>query len=160
MAIYLEYEGIKGNVTAEGFEDHVLVDSVSFGVSRGLTMVPGKMANREVGKPNISEVSISKSADNSVAALFKESVSGSSGKKVTLKFGRTGSDGVEEFMSYGLENCLVSSYHISANGDEEPTENITLSFSSCEITYTDFDGSNASGSPQRAGYDLVAAKPR
>lgn len=158
MAIYLEYEGIKGNVTAEGFESHVLVDSVSFGVSRGLTMESGKMANREVGKPNVSEVSLTKKADNSVSSLFKEAVSGSSGKQVTLKFVRTGSANVEEFMQYALQDCLVSSYHISADGDDEPTENLTLSFSKCEITYTDYDGSNTSGSPQRAGYDLTAAK--
>ena len=100
MAIYLEFEGIKGNVTAEGFENHVLVDAVSFGVSRGLTMESGKMANREVGKPNVSEVSLSKSLLITQLLLYlKKRVSGSNGKKVTLKFVRTGSDKVEEFMS-------------------------------------------------------------
>jgi type VI secretion system secreted protein Hcp len=158
MAIYLEYEGIKGNVTAEGFKDHVLVDSVSFGVSRGLTMVAGSMSNREVGKPNVSEVSLTKKADNSVTALFKEAVSGSAGKKVKLKFVRTGSTKVEQFMEYTLHDCLVSSYHISADGDQEPTENVTLSFSKCEINYTDYDGKNKGGSPQRTGYDLTSAK--
>ena len=135
MAIYLDYDGIKGNVTAEGFEECVKISSVSFGVSRPITMEAGKMANREVGKPNISEVTLTKEADNSVAALFKESVSGSSGKNAILKFTRTGSDSVEEFMEYSLENCLVSSYYISAAGDSEPEETITLSFSKCEINY-------------------------
>lgn len=27
MAIYLEFEGIKGNVTANGYENHIAVDS-------------------------------------------------------------------------------------------------------------------------------------
>ena len=156
----MQYDlGIEGNVTATGFEKCIKVSSVHFGVSREITMEAGKMANREQGKPNITEVTLTKEADNSVAALFKESVSGSAGKKATLKFVRTGTDNVEEFMEYSLENCLVSSYSISADGDEEPLENISLSFSKCEINYKDHDLTNKTGSPQRAGYDLTTATP-
>jgi len=161
MAIYLYYDDgkIEGNVTAEGFEEHVKVSSVDFGVSRPITMEAGKMANREVGKPNITEVTLTKKADNSVAALFKESVSGSTGKNAILKFTRTGSDSVEAFMEYSLQDCLVSGYHISAEGDAEPEETITLSFSKCEINYKDTDASNKTGNPKRAGYDLAKAVP-
>lgn len=158
MAIYVEYEGIKANGTADGFKDHLQVEAVNFGVNRSLTMEPGKMANRESGKPFITEVSLSKTVDNSVSVLFKESVSGSVGKKVTIKFVRTAQDKVAVFMTYTLTDCLVSSYNISAVGDETPTENITLSFSKCEISYTEFDANNKAGSPKRAGYDLAAAK--
>lgn len=157
MAIYLQYDGVKGNVTAEGYEGCIKISSAHFGVGRHITMEPGKMANREVGKPTISEVSLTKEADNSVAAIFKEAVSGSAGKKAVLKFVRSG-DKVEEFMEYSLENCLVSSYSISAGSDDEPMENITLSFSKCEINYKDHDATNKTGNPQRAGYDLTAAK--
>lgn len=159
MAIYLEMDGITGNVTAANYEGCIKISSVHFGVSRPIRMEAGSLANREVGRPNVSEVILTKEADNSVAALFKESVAGSSGKKATLKFVRTGTEGVEEFMEYTLQDCLVSSYSISANGDEEPTESVSLSFSRCEINYTDFDASNKSGNPQRAGYDVAAAKP-
>lgn len=158
MAIYLSFDGVKGNVTAEGYEGCIKVSSAHFGVGRCITMEPGKMANREVGKPNVSEVSLTKEADNSVAAIFKEAVCGSAGRKAELKFVRTGSDKVEEFMVYSLENCLVSGYSISADGDEEPVENITLSFSKCEINYKDHDATNKTGNPQRAGYDLTTAK--
>ncbi len=159
MAIYLELDGIEGNVTAEGFEKCIKISSAQFGVSRQITMEAGKMANREVGKPNVSAVTLTKIADNSVSALFKESVSGSSGKGAILKFTRTGSDSVEEFMEYSLENCLVSSYEIFAEGDAEPEETLTLSFSKCEINYKDHDATNKTGNPQRAGYDLTKAVP-
>ncbi len=159
MAIYLDYDGIKGNVTAEGFEQCVKINTVRFGVSRPITMEAGKMANREVGKPTFSQVILSKEADNSVAAFFREAVAGSSGKTATLKFVRTGSDKVEEFMEYILHDCLVSRYHISAEDDKEPKENITLSFSMCEINYKDHDASNKTGNPQRTGYDLAKAIP-
>lgn len=158
MTMFLQMDGVKGNVTAEGYEGCIKVNSAHFGVSRNITMEPGKMANREVSKPHVSEVSLTKEADNSVAAIFKEAVCGSDGKKAKLIFVRTGKDKVEEYMVYSLENCLVSGYSISADGEEEPMENITLSFSKCEINYKDHDATNKTGNPQRAGYDLSAAK--
>lgn len=159
MAIYLEYEGIKGNVTAEGYKDHLSVDSVQFGVGRGISMEPGNLSNREATRPTISEITVSKPADNSATALFKESVTGSAGKKVVIKFVQTGADKVVEFMTYTLEDVLVSGYSVSASGDSDPVESISLSFSKIMVNYNDFDKSNKSASPQRVGYDLTTAKP-
>ena len=159
MAIYLQYDGIKGNVTADGYKDHIAVDSVQFGVGRGISMEPGNMSNREATRPSVSEVTLTKVADNSVTAIFKEAVTGSAGKKVVIKFVRTGADKVQEFMDYTLEDCLVSSYSMSASSEGDPVESISLSFSKIMINYNDFDKSNKSSSPQRVGYDLTTAKP-
>ena len=159
MSIYLAYEGVEGNVTAGGYEKHIAVLSCQFGVSRAISMEAGNLSNREATRPTISEVTLTKLADNSVTSIFKEAVTGSAGKEVTIKFVRTGADKVQEYMSYTLENCLVSSYNISADAENEPVENISLSFSKLMINYNDFDDSNKSGSPQRVGYDLKMAKP-
>ncbi len=159
MAIYLQYDGIKGNVTAEGYRDHIAVQSVQLGVSRGISMEAGNMSNRESTRPSLSEVVITKVADNSVTAIFKEAVTGNAGKKVTIKFVRTGADKVQEYMDYTLEDVLVSSYSISADGEGEPLEQIALSYSKVMINYSDFDKTNKSGNPQRVGYDLESAKP-
>ncbi len=159
MAIYLEYEGIKGNVTAESYEDHISVLTVDFGVGRGISMEAGNMSNRESTRPSLSEVVLTKVADNSVTALFKESVTGAAGKTVTIKFVRTGADKMEEYMSYTLENVLVSSYSMQATGEGEPVESIHLSYSKIMINYSDFDKTNKSGNPQRVGYDLETGKP-
>ena len=159
MAIYLEYEGIKGNVTADGYKDHIAVESVQFGVGRGISMEAGNLSNRESTRPSLSEITLSKAADNSVTAIFKEAVTGSAGKKVVIKFVRTGADKVQEYMDYTLENCLVSSYSMSASSEGEPMETISLSYSKIMINYSDFDKTNKSGNPQRVGYDLESAKP-
>ncbi len=158
MAIYLDFEGIKGNVTADGYEGHVLVDSASFAVGRKVSMEPGKMSNREISMPSVSEVSLSKKADISVVEFFKKSVSGATGKTVDIKCVRTSSDQLQEYLKYSLHDCIVSGYAITIHGDEQPRENITLSFSKCEISYTDHNSSNKSGNTQRAGYDLEKAK--
>ncbi len=159
MAIYLEYEGINGNVTADGYQGHIAVQKVQFGVGRGISMEAGNLSNRESSRPSLSEVTVTKMADNSVTAIFKEAVTGSAGKKAVIKFVRTGADKVEEYMDYTLENCLVSGYSIEAEAEGEPKELITLSFARIMINYTDFDVTNKSGNPQRVGYDLETAKP-
>lgn len=159
MAIYLEYEGIKGNVTAEGYKDHIAVQSLSFGVGRGISMEPGNLSNREATRPTVSEITLTKVADNSATALFKEAVTGSAGKKVTIKFVQTGADKVVEYMDYVLEDCLVSGYQIAGSDDGDPVETISLSFSKIMVNYNDFDKTNKSSSPQRVGYDLTTAKP-
>ncbi|WP_111642384.1 Hcp family type VI secretion system effector [Marinimicrobium alkaliphilum] len=159
MAIYLEYEGVKGNVTAEGYKDHIAVQSLNFGIGRGISMEPGNLANREATRPTLSEINLTKVADNSATALFKEAVTGSAGKKVTIKFVQTGADKVVEYMDYVLEDCLVSGYQISGSEDGDPVETISLSYSKIMVNYNDFDKSNKSSNPQRVGYDLTTAKP-
>jgi len=159
MAIYVQYEGIKGNTTADGYKDHLTVNSVQFGVGRGISMEPGNLSNREATRPTISEITVTKVADTSSTALFKEAVTGSAGKKVVIKFVQTGSDKLIEYMTYTLEDCLVSGYSISADSEGDPMESISLSFAKVMVNYNDFDKSNKSANPQRVGYDLTTAKP-
>ncbi|WP_086931496.1 Hcp family type VI secretion system effector [Agarilytica rhodophyticola] len=157
--IFIEYDGIKGNATADGYKDHIRVDSLQFGVGRGISMEPGNLANREATRPSLSEVTFTHKTDNSATALFKEAVTGSAGKKVTIKFVQTGADKLVEFMTYTLEECLVSGYSISADGDNDPIESVSLSYAKILVNYNDYDKSNKSASPQRVGYDLTTAKP-
>jgi Hemolysin-coregulated protein (uncharacterized) len=159
MAVYIEYEGIPGNVTAEGFANHISVHSIQFGVGRGITMEAGHMANREATRPSLSEITFTKNADISSTPLFKESVTGSCGKLVKIKFVQTGADKVTQFMDYELHDCLVSGYSISAGGESDPVESITLSYAKLLVNYHDYDKKNTGKSPQRAGYDLTTAKP-
>jgi type VI secretion system secreted protein Hcp len=159
MAIYVEWEGIKGNVTAEGYKDHLSVDSFSFGVGRSLTMEVGNCANREASRPAFSEINLTKAADNSMTSFFQEATSVSEGKKVTIKFVQTGSDKVVEYLSYTLTECMVAGYSVSASSEGDPLESISISFCGIEVNYHDFDASNKGASPQRVGYDLKAAKP-
>lgn len=159
MAIYMKYDGIDGNVTADGYAGHIAINDVNFSVGRGITMEAGNMSNREATRPTISEITLTKFADTSVPSLFKESVTGSAGKTVVLKFVRTGADKVQEFMDYTLENCMVSGYSIAADAEGEPVETITLSFAKIMINYNDHDLTNTTSNPQRVGYDLTTAKP-
>ena len=157
MAIYLKFGNIKGNVTAEGYAGQIAVTSINFGYQRNVSMEAGNLSNRESTKPSLSLIQITKKADNSVAALFKEGLTGAAGQEAILTFVRTG-DKLQEYMAYKLSNCIISSYSVSAQGDDVPTEVISLSFSAIEVGYKDHDASNKAGNPQRVSYDVKAAK--
>lgn len=159
MAIYLEYEGIKGNCTADGYKDHLVILSMQFGIGRGISMEAGNMANREATRPTLSEVTLTKKADNSMTDLFKESVTGASGKTVKIKFVQTGADKLIEYADYELSDCIVSSYNISADAEGDPVETFSLSYSKIMVNYNDHDKSNKGKSPQRVGYALDVGKP-
>ncbi len=159
MAIYLKYDGIKGNVTAEGYQGYINIESCGFKVKRKITMNPGTLSNREISRPVISEMLLLKDTDSSVTELFKQALCNATGRQAIIKFVRTGTEKVQEYMEYTLEDCLVSRYSITASVYTNPSEVILLSFSKIIVNYKHHDATNKSGSPQRVGYDLDLAKP-
>jgi len=158
VAIYLHYDGIKGNVTAKGYQGHIDILSFGYKIKRKISMEVGNLTNRESSNLQISTITLLKNLDNSVTGFFKEAVTGAAGKTAIIKFARTGSDKVQEYMDYTLENCLVSHYSSTASIYGKPSEVIILSFSKIIVNYTDYDATNKSGNPQRVGYDLATAK--
>lgn len=106
-ATYLKFGNVKGNVTADSYKDQIAVATVDFDVNRNVSMETGKLSNRESSKPTLSQIAITKLADNSVASLFKEALSGSAGREAVLSFVRTGNK-MQEFMTYKLSNCIIT----------------------------------------------------
>jgi len=70
----------------------------------------------------------------------------------------TGADQFEEFLTYTLEDTLISSYSIGGGSDGEPAETISLSFSQFEVAFTEAGEANARSGKGRFGYDLSKGK--
>ena len=161
MAIYMNFnaKSPKGNVTAKGYEDWIEVDSMNFGVGRAITMEAGAMSNREATRPSISEVTVSKPLDASSGGLFKSSVTGDAGVKVDIHVVQTGASAVEKYATYALEECIISSYSVSASAGGPPQESMSLSFAKIEADLTHADKTNKNTTNMRVGYDLTTATP-
>ena len=158
MAIYLEIEGIVGNVTAEGYVEMIEVNSFNWGVGRAISQNTGRMANREASRPSISEITVTKVVDKATPLIIQEATIGTKGKKVIVHFVTTGADQFEEFLTYTLEDTLISSYSIGASSDGEPGETLSLSFSQFEVAFTEAGETNARSGKGRFGYDLAKGK--
>jgi len=155
MAIYLKFGKMKGNVTEDGHKEWIEVDSLQWGVGRGISTPVGGAANREASTPSVSEVVITKSMDIASTDLFMESVKGDKGEEVKIDIVATGNP-PRVFCTYTLTNALVSGYSVSTGGDR-PSESISLNFTKLEFKYIPSLQENKQGTPVTVAFDLSKA---
>lgn len=158
MAIFMEYEGVKGDATAESHVDWITLNSCQFGVGRGISTPVGSAENREASSVSVSEITVSKVMDIASGPLWQELVKNTNGKDVTIDFTSTAAGGDNTFMFVKLTNTLVSGMSFSSGGDR-PSESVSLNFTKVEIKYMEqaVGGTEATGG-SGVTYDLALSK--
>lgn len=149
---YLDYEGIKGEVTAEQYQDMICINSMDFAVTRDISADTGTSMDREASATRLGDISISKEQDKASPDLFKEATIGK-GKDATFYITKQGEE-IEEIMKIELKDAMISNYSVNVNGDR-PTENITISYTEMTMTVTPTDDTNAATAPLVYGYSGV-----
>jgi len=155
MSIYFNIEGINGEVTAKGHEDWIEGTSLSWSVTRAISSVVGSSTDREANKPIISEVIITRLMDAATPLIFTDACVGK-GKLVKIDLCTIGTDKINTFMKYELENCLLSSYSVSCDTNERPFESISFCFTKLTMKFQPYESSGRPASPIPAGYDMAA----
>ena len=107
----------------------------------------GTSADREASKPAISELSVTKLMDAASPAIFTEACVGK-GKIVKIDLCTVGSDQIDTYMSYELEDCMISGYSVSTGGDR-PQESLSFSFTKMTMKFIPYD---KNGKPTIAHY--------
>ncbi len=146
---YLDYEGIKGESTAEQYKDLVTVLSMDFNVHREISSYTGTSMDREASATRLGDITISKLQDNASPEFFKEATIGK-GKKATFYITKQG-EKIEEIMKIELTDAMISNYAVSVSGDR-PTESLTISYTEMTMTVTPTDDKNAVTAPLVYGY--------
>ncbi|MBP0466764.1 type VI secretion system tube protein Hcp [Roseomonas sp. PWR1] len=157
MTIVVQYEGIPGESTIQGFEKYIEVDSFQLGVGRHIASAFGT-STREGGIVSISEITVVKKTDGTSVKLFEEACMGKLNKKVDFKFLRTGSGAPQEFLAFETNGTGISglSFSASGGGDSRPMESLSFNFDKISIKYNPI-GDDFSGSPATWGWDLAKA---
>ena len=160
MAIYMEYDGIKGNVTAAGYEGMIALDFVAFGVQRAISMKTGELSNRESTKPSFAVLALEKRLDSASVGIFREAVAGSAGKQDTIHCVRTGKNQLHEFLTYTFQQCLPTFYRTVDTRSETSAaaERLYLSYTAVVVSHIASGADNNALNPTRYGYDLAGAK--
>jgi len=153
--IYLDYEGIKGEATAEKYKDLITVDELSFGVSRRISSDTGTSMDREASATQMQDVTIKKLQDKASTDLFREATIGK-GKTAVFYITKQGED-IEEIMKIELKDAMIADYTLHADGDR-PTENLTISYTELMMTVTPTDDTNAITAPQVYGFSSATGK--
>jgi type VI secretion system secreted protein Hcp len=155
MAIYLNIDGIEGDVTAEGHEGWIECSSMQWGVGRGIQTTTGSSRERESSAPTVSEVTVTTAMNKATPLLFTEACVGKS-KPVKIDLVQTG-EALETYMSYELGDALISGYSMSTSGDR-PSESVSFNFTKIEMKYTPYDNKHQAQAPVPAGYDISIGK--
>jgi type VI secretion system secreted protein Hcp len=156
MPIYMNYNDIKGDVTASGHEGWVELNSFQWGVGRGISSPTGASADRESSAPSVSEITVTKDNDVASTKLLNEAYQGE-GQKVKIDFCKTDKGNLEVYLQLELEDCMVSGYSVSSGGDR-PAETLSLNFTKVVFRSTNMTDTNAAGSPDTVTYDVAQGK--
>ncbi|MEO7851706.1 MAG: type VI secretion system tube protein Hcp [Rubrivivax sp.] len=147
----------KGEVSAEGYKEWIELQSLQWGVGRGISAGVGGASKREASAPSVSEITVSKTMDAFSPLALKEALGGK-GCEVKLDITRTDADGKHHaFQKYVLDNVLISGYSISSGG-ERPSESLSLNFTKVNSEYVKIDDKYAETTTGHVMYDLSLAK--
>ena len=156
MPIYMDYNSIPGDVTADGHAKWIELNSFQWGVGRGITSPTGGSADRESTAPSVSEIVLTKETDQSSPKLLNESLQGE-GQTVVIDFCKTDKGKLEVYMTYTLTDTMISGFSVSSGGDR-PSESVSLNFTKVEFKNTGMGAANETGTPETVTYDLATAK--
>jgi type VI secretion system secreted protein Hcp len=151
----MNWDGVPGDVTTQGFEKWIELQSFQWGVGRGIGSAMSGQASRESSIPSVSEIVVTKRMDGSSPGLWTDSVAGQLNTTVKISFTTTSKGATTEFLNYELTNTGLSGYSLSSGGDM-PTESLSLNFTKVVWKFTGTDPS-VSGTPVTQGYDLTTA---
>lgn len=149
---YLDYEGIKGEATAEQYKDMITLLSMDFNVHREISAYTGTAMDREASATRLGDITITKLQDKASPDLFKEATIGK-GKKAVFHITKQG-EKIEEIMKIELTDAMISNYSVSVAGDR-PSESLTISYTEMTMTVTPTDDKNAVTAPLVYGYSGV-----
>jgi type VI secretion system secreted protein Hcp len=155
VAIYMNWDGVTGDVTTQGFEKWIELTSFQWGVGRGIGSAMSGQASRESSIPSVSEIVVTKRMDSSSPGLWTDSVAGQLNTTVKIAFTTTSQGATTQFLNYELTNTGLSGYSVSSGGDM-PTESLALNFTKVVWSFTGTDPS-VQGTPVTQGYDLTTA---
>jgi type VI secretion system secreted protein Hcp len=157
MAIFLKYGSIIGETTQKTHEKWIEIQSMQFGVGRGISSGVGGGSKREATAPSVSEITLTKTMDIASNLLLKEALGG---KAVEAKIELTQTDNSGKhvsYLKYILTNTLISGYSISSGGDR-PSESISLNFTKIDSEYLNIDDKFASKTTGHVIYDIAVSE--
>jgi type VI secretion system secreted protein Hcp len=160
MAVYMKVEGVKGRVTAEGYKDHIEVETCQVGASCPTQARAGNMADRTGGTISYSDVTVSRSQDDATTELFQKMFEKRHLPKIDFKFVKTG-EKFQEYMKITIHDALITNYSISGHGGDNhgrPHETISFSFSQIEYLVKPENAQDGQKGQKTAAYCLKTAK--
>jgi type VI secretion system secreted protein Hcp len=161
MYLKITSPDIKGESRDSTHADWIEVLSYSHGVSQPTSATASTSGGRTVERCHHQDFTITKYMDASTPILNRTCCQGAHIQTIELKCYRATADGNApvEFMTYKLENSIISSVSVGGGAGDLPVETITFNYGKITWTYKAqaevAPGGIESGSNVPASWDLV-----
>ena len=154
---FLKIDGIDGESKASKVPGSIDLQSFSWGETQTGTHASG--GGGGAGKVQMQDFHFAMKASKASPKLMLACAEGEHFKKATLTCRKAGKE-QQEFLKVTMSDLLVSSYQTSgsSNGDEVPTDQVSLNFSKVEFEYKDQKADGTLGGTVKTGYDVKAMK--
>ena len=156
--IFLKLDGIEGESKKSGAEDWIEIASFSNGASNPSSVSSGTGSG--AGKVDLSSLSLHKQVDKASPKLFLNCCNGThiaNGQMIVRE--STGGETTQTFYQYDMKEVFIDNITWGAvsNGGK-PSETLSLSCKSLQITYTPQSTDGSLGSKIVAGWDVSTNK--
>lgn len=152
--MYLELDGVKGELGDEKFKDQIEIYSYSHGVANQGT--GGTQGGSGGAKSSFSDMHFTKIADKSSTTLWQFCALGQHIKTGKLHVRKAGGSQVE-YLTIVMTECFITNWSQSgSDGGGIPNESFSLNFSSIEFDYKAQKPDGSLDSSTKKGYDLKA----
>jgi type VI secretion system secreted protein Hcp len=151
---------IKGECTLEGYSDKIELMSYSHNVAMQVTNDVSN-SERTSGKPFVGEFTVTKYVDKATPTLNEYCCGGKALPTAKIVVGRNAaeSDGkVMPFITYTLDNVLLSNVSVSGGAGGKPVETLSLNFTKIKWELTTQKDTGAKEGTAAATWDMAANK--
>ena len=154
VEIFLKLDGIEGESEKKGAENQIEIFSFSNGASNPSSVAFGTGSG--AGKVDLSSLSLQKQLDKSTPKLFLNCCNGTHITKGTMIVREaTGDDTTQVYYQYDMTEVFVDSISWGgAAGGGKPSESLSLSCKSLQVTYFPQDSKGKLGNKIVAGWDV------
>lgn len=149
--IILKLGTIQGNSTIKGYENQIILQSFSLGVSLPIGLDTSN-TERTMGRPNFSDFQVNKATDQSTPALYAACAAGTKIGNATIAIGRNEGGVFMLQMQYVLTNAMVA--NISTGGGGEMMDSMSVHFSAITAQYTQQNVDSTKKGSASFGWDL------
>jgi type VI secretion system secreted protein Hcp len=155
IEIFLKLDGITGESQKSGAEGWIEIFSFSNGASNPSSVAFGTGSG--AGKVDLSSISLQKQLDSASPHLFANCCSGThiaTGKMVVRE--STGGNTTQTYFEYDMTEVFIDSISWGGSaGGGKPSESVSLSAKSLQVTYTPQNADGSLGSKVVKGWNVT-----
>ena len=145
MAVFAKYDGIDGEATDAHHDKWVDILSLDWGVHRADAGATGQSRRR--GSAVVEDLMLTFGYEKAATKLLDKCLKGEVVPQLDIELTATYGGARVTYLKYELKKVMVTSYHVSASGDDgagPPTVIVANNFEELKVTYTEFDDAGAS----------------